>query len=195
MRPAGNQIVPRAFGRAFDQDGRFDLQETVTIQVVPNVLYRLMTQAQVVLHPGPPQVEITIPQAQALVGVNVVRDVEGRGERLVQHRQPFHHDLDLAGGQRRIFGTLRAEPNCASDFNAPFGAEAFGGLVVLRGQMLRIQHYLHVPGAVSQINEYDPAVVPPPAYPAGQRRGGAIVGGAQFAAVLGFQGVNSWEDW
>ena len=165
----------------------------MAIEVVPNVLHCLVTQSQVVLHLRSSEVQIAVPQPQTFVRVNVIRDVEGRCERLVQDRQPFNHDLDLAGGQRRIFGTLRPKPNGAGDFNAPFRAQAFGSLVVLRRQMLRVQHYLHVSGAVSQINEYDPAVVPSPAYPAGQCRDRAIVGGAQLAAVLGFQGVNSWE--
>ena len=195
MGPAGNQVVACSFRRAFDQDRRFDLQETVTVEIVPDVFHCLVTQPQVVLHLWPSEVKIAVAQTQAFVRVNVVRDVERRRERLVQNRQPFHHYLHLTGGQSRVFRAFRSESNGAGDFNAPFGSQPFSGLVVFCRQVFRIEHHLHVSGAVPQVDEYDAAVIPAPANPAGQRREGAIVGGAQSAAVLGLQSVNSWQDW
>ena len=188
---AGHQVIPRAFGGAFDEYGGFDFQESPPVQIVADVFDDLVAQTQVALHGRAAQVKVAVAEAQAFVGVHVVGDVERRREGLVEGDHLFGHYFHVPGGQKGVFGALRPAAHAAADLHAPFRAQALGGVVILGGQVFGVQYGLHDAGAVAQVDKNDAAVVASPADPAGQGSGNAVVGGAQFAAVVGFQRINS----
>ena len=79
MHAGGHQVVARAFGGGFEQDGGFDLDETVLVEVIAHELDHFMAQDQVVLHTLTSQVEVAVFQAHVLVGVFVFVDHERQG--------------------------------------------------------------------------------------------------------------------
>ena len=131
LHPAGHEIIARAFRCALDEDGRFDFQETVLVQIIADVLHRAMTQPEVFLHRRPAQVQVAVAQAQAFVGFDVVGDVERRRLRLVEHGDAAGHYLDLARGKRGILRTFRPFLHRSRHLYAPLGAEPFRRRVIV----------------------------------------------------------------
>ena len=125
LHTTGYEEVARALRRALDKDGSLDFEEAVVVQVVADVLHGAMAQPEVFLHGGPAEVEVAVTQAQALVGFNVVGDVERGSLRLVEYRDAVGHHLDLASGKRWVLGTFGPFLDRPYDLYAPLGAEAF----------------------------------------------------------------------
>ena len=90
-------------------------------------------------------------------------------------------ELDVAGRQLRVAGRLAAR-----DQLAPCAHDAFETQRVRRGmrlgRVLRVHDELHEAGAVSQVDEYEPAVIAPSTDPARQRQHTSRVLGARLTA-------------
>ena len=103
---------------------------------------------------------------------------------LVEHGQRIGDEFDLSGGQRGVFLARQSRGDLAGDGDHVFGAQRMG----LRGNggvFLRPEDHLRDARAVTQVDEDDPAVVPARIDPAGERGGGAHVGGAELVAGMG----------
>jgi hypothetical protein len=73
-------------------------------------------------------------------------------------------DLDLAGREVGIVGALRPGPALAGDLDHPFRAQPFGNG---EGRRIGVHHDLGYAVMVSQIDEFQAAMVAHPVDPAG----------------------------
>ena len=184
---AGHDVIARAFGRRLDEQRRLDLHEAARAQVVSQEQHDLVAQQQVALHVRAAQVEIAVLQPQALVaGRLVVGGRHRRGLRLVQHADAGRADLDLAGRERRLHRVGRAGAYRALGLQDVFRAAA-RSRVERRWVILLVEHDLHDPVAVAQVDKDQAAVVAPAVDPARQRDRLAHVFLPQRAAHDGFQ--------
>ena len=90
--------------------------------------------------------------------------------------------LDLAGGEARVYGVGAARDDLAGDGDDAFGAHRFDG-----GEMraVALDDALGDAGLVAQVNEQQVAVVPLAVDPARKARFGADMFAAQLAAIVG----------
>ena len=125
----------------------------------------------------PAQVEVAVPVADVVAGglVGLDRERQRRGRR--QHPQLGGDHLDLTGRQLGVLVALRPAAHLAGDQHAE--------LVAQRVRLLLADDDLDVPRGVAEVEEDDPAVVAAAGHPAGEGDGGAGVGRAQRAGVVG----------
>src|SRR5205807_6871088 len=93
QQPARNQEIARAFRRALAQDGRFDLKETLRVEILAGRLGDAMASLQIAREPWPAQVVIAISQFEIFVaqfGVELERQILGP----VQNRERVRDNLD-----------------------------------------------------------------------------------------------------
>src|SRR6185436_10787942 len=57
MHPAGHQVVARAFGRGFSEDGRLDLEKPVLVEKAASSLHQPMPQNEILVQFGTAEVE------------------------------------------------------------------------------------------------------------------------------------------
>ena len=127
MHAARHQVVARPFGRGLGQHRRLDLEESVLVEVLPDLHRRAMPQRDVVLHPRPAKVEVPILQPH-LFGDRrfVAADREGRHLRVVEQPDLTRLDLDLAGPHLRVRGVRRPFDDRADDSDHEFRPELLG---------------------------------------------------------------------
>ena len=75
----GHQIVTGAFGGGLDEHRGFDLHKTVLVEVVTGDLDNAVAGHQSLLHGAAAQVQIAVLEAQLLLDVGIVDDLERRG--------------------------------------------------------------------------------------------------------------------
>jgi hypothetical protein len=161
-----HQEVPRAFRRGLGEERRLKLQEPLLRQEIPRGRRDLVAQDQVLLQRRAAQVEITMPQADILVRRGKFRYFERRRLALVQNGDGFHPHFDLPRAEVRIFGPCRPRPHFARDLEHVFRADRLRlGEHVLA---VRMEHQLHQPLAVPQVDEHHASVVAPVVHPARQ---------------------------
>ena len=167
---ARHQIIARAFGRAARQHRRFDLQEAVFVEMRTHDLRQPVAQAQVLEHPGPPQIEIAVTQPSIFHGFDVAVEREGRGVRRVEHAQFLDDQLDLAGRQIGVHRFGRAAFQAPAGSHDVFRAQVLGA-GVRRLADLGIADDLDQAGSVAHVDERDAAVIAARPHPAhdGQR--------------------------
>ena len=122
--PAGNQIVARAFRRAFGQHRRFDFDEVATVKEVAHRLGDAVAQYQIVLHFRPAQVQIAIFQPNGLIDVHIVLNIERRCLGRIEDADLFAAHFDRAGFHCRIYGFRRAQANRTAHAEDIFGPDA-----------------------------------------------------------------------
>ena len=166
VNAARNQVVPRTLRRRLGHDRRLDLEEAFADLVIANRHRDLRAQREVVLHLGPPQIEVAILQPHLFVRNRVFRRREGRRLRLVQQQQFVGDHFDRAGQHVRIGEALAAQPDVPLDGDDVLGASCVG-LVMRRADLLVDDHLGHA-GPVAQIEKDQPAMVAPPVHPAHQ---------------------------
>jgi len=97
--------------------------------------------------------------------VRVFVMMKRRRLRLVQHNEARHKNLDLAGRQIRVDRAFRAGADLALDLQDVFTANALGlGENLWR---IRIEDDLQQSLPITQVDEYNAAVIPAPMHPAG----------------------------
>src|SRR5690606_2484947 len=91
--------------RVLDHEGRLDLVEAVVGQVAAYGLAGFGAHAQLLLQLGAAEIQVPVLQAQSLVGLDAVLDLEGR--RLGSREDLELVNLDLDGAGRHV-GVLLA---------------------------------------------------------------------------------------
>ena len=109
LHTAGYQIVAGAFRGALDQHGGLDLAEVVVAVVVADDLADLAAQHDGVVHAGAAQVQIAVLQAQLVLHLHLVADLEGGGLGSAQQAHLGHIQLHVAGGDFIGLGVALAE--------------------------------------------------------------------------------------
>ena len=138
-----------------------------------------VVEAEVPLHAVAAHVEVAVLEAQHLVDVLADLERERLGAR--DDRQRVDLDLDLARREVRIHGVGRAQHDLPFRLEDELAAD----LVRERGRIggaLGVDHELHLPGEVAQVDEDEPAVVAARVGPAGELDALAGIGGAERAA-------------
>ena len=180
--PGGDQIVPGALGGGLGEHGGLDLVEALLVEVVPGDFRDLVAGGDHLLHVGAAQVQIAVLQAQHIVGLGVLHDLEGGGLRLGQQAQLGDIYLDGAGGDLVRLGLPL--PHGAGGSNDVFRAE--------RGRLFKdglvgavVEGELDEAGTVPQVHEDQTAQVTLALDPAAQRDRLARVAQTQVTAVVG----------
>ena len=102
MDAAGHEVIARAFRRALGQDRRLDLREALGIEIAADGHHHAVAQQQVLLHAGPAQIEVAIPQPHLLRDRPVVGNRERRPPGFIEDPELANEHLDFAGLQLRI---------------------------------------------------------------------------------------------
>ena len=144
-----------------------------------------MTQVDDLRNLGPAEVQVAELQAQLLVHIHRLVDVERRGDGLVQHGTGCGHDLDFTGGHVRVGRLAGAQPDLAFHLQHPFVAHAVGNIVC--GRVLWIEDDLDNAPGVAQVEKNQAAVVPAAVHPSGQAHSPARIRGAQITGIRIFE--------
>ena len=118
---------------------------------------------------GPAEVEVAVLEAELLVHIGGLVDVEGRRDRLVEDGHGGGDHFDLAGGHVGVHGCGVAGLDGALDLEDPFDARAVGGGVGLG--VLRVQNELDDAAGIAEVDEDEAAVVAAAVDPAGDADG------------------------
>ena len=97
MTRGGHQVVTRAFGGGLAQNGRFHLDKALLVHIVAQQLDHLVPEKEHVLHAGTAQVQVAEFQAQALLLLGIVLNVDGRRLAGVEDDGGLRYDLYLTG--------------------------------------------------------------------------------------------------
>ena len=166
LEPARDDEVARALGRRLEEDRRLDVEEAGRLHLAPDDPDHLRTQRDVPLQLLAAQVEPAVAQAQRLVHVLLV-ELERQRRRAADDLELVDLELDLAGRHVRVdrLGAARDErPLGAEHELVPDLVRELGRL----GRQLGVDHELRDPGAVTEVDEDQAAVVAAARGPAGQ---------------------------
>ena len=148
----------------------------------------LRAHPQVALQARTAEVDVAVPEAQHLVGVDAVVDGERRRLRLVQHFERGRGNLDLTRGQRvvdRALGSVTHRPDDAHDVLVAHAVDV--GTDVVAG----IDDHLQDAGHVAHVEEHDAAVVAAAVDPSADDDLPVDVGGPEIAGAIGAH--HRWE--
>ena len=183
-----NDEIARALRCALDQVGRLDLDEAVRVVDFADGMDQTAAHHEPLQHRLAADIEIAVPQAQALVDGRVrVVDVEGRRLGLVEDRYTARLQLNPARGHLRVLGTRLAPCHDALDRDDKFGADPAGDLVRL-GRIGGVDHDLRDAVAVPQVEEQQLPVVAAAVDPAGELRVGPVIVHAEISTRVGAVG-------
>src|SRR5271170_7792590 len=143
-----------------------------------------MAAAQVALHLGAAEIEITILEANLLGGRVAVGNLERHGSGRAQRLESADNYLDFAGRKLDVNRAFGAAHHLAFDRDVELRSHVARSLV-RGGIVLGIEDELYDPVAVAKVDEDDAAVVAPRLDPSPERDLAADVGGADCAAVIG----------
>lgn len=183
----GDEEVARAFGGGVGEDGGFDFNEALAVEVVASGGGDAVAGADVVGHPGAAQVEVAVFHPQVFVRQFAV-ELEGKDVGFVDDGEAGGDDFDFAGAEFAVLGAFEAFGDFAGDLDDVFVAEfvALGGeFGVFFGAEDDLGEALTIP----QVHEDDAAVVAGGVDPTGEGDGLADVFGAELGAVVGAVGV------
>ncbi len=190
MHPTGHQKVPRALGGGLDEHGRFQLDKSLAVEIVPGRLGDPVAQHQILLQIRTAQIQIPVFQPGSLGRRAILTDLEGGCFRLIEDPQLLHGDLHIAGGNLLIPGG--AHPHRAAGGHHKFAAQ---GERFIKHRLVRvlIKGQLYDPGAVPQIHENELSQIPLPLHPAEHRRRLSGVFLPEFSAIgRPFQSLNGF---
>ena len=152
MEAARHQVISRAFGCRFGQDGCLDLPESLAVHIITHGHRDAMPHAKRFLHLGPAQVEVAVFQAKVLGSCDFVFDRKRGGFRFAQNPELACDYLDFARFQIRILQTLVPHPDFAAGGNDKLGPQRFGGSMQI-GVIFGIEYDLSDTLAVAQIDK------------------------------------------
>ena len=124
-------------------------------------------------------------QAQRFVEAGLLLvDVERRHLRRVEHGEPIHRDLDLAGSELGVGGAFGPMPHRPLNLDDPLVPRRLRRGVGLSG-LVGVRDHLRDPVAIPQVEEGEVAMVAPAMHPARKRDALADVLGTQLATGMG----------
>ena len=148
LHPAGHQIVPGPFRGALAQDGGLDLQEPLLVKVLAGHLGHLVAQHDVLLHTGPPKVQIPVLEPDLFGSVQVVLDIDGGRLGNAEDLQLLGPHLVPAGGHVFVDHLLVPLGQYALDRQHVFVADGGGQVEYRLGQLALVEGHLHDPAPV-----------------------------------------------
>ena len=129
-----------------------------------------MPQLERRAHPVAAQVEVAVAQPQLLPHLTrEALDLERRRVGVGEHIRSGDPDLELARRELGVDGLRIPAHDLPGRGDHVLGSQPVGEIVGA-SRRLGVEHELHEPGAVSQVDEDQPAVIAPPVYPTGDAR-------------------------
>jgi hypothetical protein len=126
-----------------------------------------MAQSQVCPHPGSPEVQIAVFEAQVFLYLNLFINIEGRRFGGVEYANTIGDYFDITGSQFGVFCPWWPQANLTTYLNNIFVAHLAGSIVARLG-FFRVEYHLHDAVPIPQVDEYQAAVVTTAVNPAGQ---------------------------
>ena len=187
MHPARHDVIARAFGGGFGEDGGFDLQESTVVEKATSGLLQPMPQDKIFLQLGPAQVEIAMLETELFCRKLLsfaARDRDCRRDRWPNDLKIASLYLDVAGLHFRIPHLRRARGDFAVDGDDGFESELAGALDYVRRRPLGVEGHLYKPPPIAQIEEDYTAQVAGSMYPPAEFDFDASVGRSELAAQM-----------
>ena len=144
-----------------------------------------MAQHEILLHLRAAQIKIAVLQAQHLIHLDAILNVERRRLCLVEDAQLLYHHLDHAGSHVRIYGFLRTGTHAAADSHHELVADSLSLVECLLANSRLVNNHLHQAGTVTQINKNQSAMVTAAGNPAAKNNLATHVVSTQLTAVMG----------
>ena len=185
VQSARDQIIPGPLGGALGQERRLHVDEPVAVEKAAHGLGDLMAGDKRLLELRPAEVEVPVLEPQGLGHVRAVLDHEGRGLGRVQNNELRGRNLDLAGGKLCIGRVRRPGSDLSRHGKDEFAPDVTGRPVRVSGNR-GVEHHLRDAGAVAEVDENEPAVVPSRMRPPHDGHGGPDVLYRQFPAGMRF---------
>ena len=179
MDARGHEEIARAFGRGRRQDRRRELVEARVVHMAAHRFCNLEALHDDAVQRLAAQIQEAVLQAQIFRIIRLAENRDGQFLGFREHLDFGRIDLDLAGRQIRVVGTVGPPADVAVDPHDPFGAELLGHL---EGGRIGIGHDLGQAMVVAQVDEQDAAMVADAVHPARKARDTADIGAAQAAA-------------
>ena len=176
-QPRGHQEVSRALWRGARERRRLDLEEVVAVEHSPGGGVCARPHDHRGARCRAAQVEVAVLEAGLFANGYVLVDGERRGRGRVEDDDVGANDLDLARGKVGVGGTLRAQAHLSGDLDDELVAQFVRDVLA--------QHHLGKARRVAQVDEGDSAVITSARHPAGERHGGAGVGGTKGTCEVG----------
>jgi hypothetical protein len=148
---ARDEEVPRPLGRGVGQDGCFDLEEAVPAHIVAYGEGRLVPEADVALHPGAPQVEVAVLQAELFGSLGRVGDDERRHLGSRENMDFEGLDLDFARWDVLVDG--RPAAYAAAYADDELVAELFG--LLLERRAVGLENDLGQAFPIADVDEHE----------------------------------------
>jgi hypothetical protein len=126
-----------------------------------------MPEQHVVPQGGPPQLEVTVPEQERLIHINLFIYVKWRGFRGIVYLDLIGNYFNFTGREFRVLCAGGPFFHPAYDLNNEFAAQA-GGNSMRAAAYLRVENNLGDAFPVAQVNKNKPAKVTPPVYPPGE---------------------------
>ena len=174
--------VACALGRRRDQHRRLHLGEALRVERAVQRRVHLRAHAQVALETRTAEVDVAVPQAQHLVGLDAIVDGERRRLGLVEHLERGRRQLDLTGGQRVVDGALGPVAHLSRD---PHDVLTADPVHVGADVVARVDDDLQDAGDVAHVEEHHPAVVATAVDPPAHDDLAVDVGGPEIAGAIG----------
>ena len=187
MQPAWHEEFAGAFRRALEQRWRLDLEEPLILHEHARRGGHPASQAHIVNHFRPTQVEVTVLEPQFLVDLGGdlgVVDAERQHVGVVEHLELFGHDLDEAGVDLLVLRAVGADAHLAGDADDALAVKLGGSLEQLGRQVAGVKHRLRAAFAIADVDEKHPAQVAVGMHPTVEGDGLADVFVSYFVAVM-----------
>ena len=144
-----------------------------------------MAQHEILLHLRAAQIKIAVLQAQHLIHLDAILDVERRSLCLVKDAQLLYYHLYHAGSHVRIYGFLGTGAHAAPDSHNELVADSLSLVECLLADGSLVNYHLHQTGAVTQGNKNQSAMVTASGNPAAKDNLTAYMVSTQLTAVMG----------
>lgn len=188
LEPRGHQKVPGPFRGAPGEHRGFDVEETLPVEEVPDGLFHPVAQAEPLEHRLSTQVEVAVSEPEFLVdrGLRLATPAgvegKGRGFRRCEDLKRLGEHLDRTAPQPRVYLVLRSGAHLAAHPDHVLGAHL---LRLAIGRRIGIDHHLHQPLPVAEVEKDQAPEIPPPVHPALEDHPGSDVLASDGTAVVG----------
>ena len=185
IQAARHQKVTGTLRSGLAEHRSLNLQKAVPVKVITHNLGNAMAQHEILLHLRAAQIKIAVLQAQHLIHLDAILDVERRSLCLVKDAQLLYYHLYHAGSHVRIYGFLGTGAHAAPDSHNELVADSLSLVECLLADGSLVNYHLHQTGAVTQVNKNQSAMVTAAGNPAAKDNLTAYMVSTQLTAVMG----------